>query len=1150
MLILAAVPTFSQSSGTILGVVKDTSGGTVPEAKVTIVNTETTQSRTVTTSDDGAFRVPALPVGHYNVRIEKEGFKTQTQQGLVLDVAQELVVTASLQVGTSAQEVVVTGEAPLVNTTTSTLGGLVNEDKMAELPLNGRNYIDLSLLQPGVSLNQNHGAGAGQAGTWFSSNGAPTYSNYVTIDGAPMINMMGGSTSSQAGTTLGVDGIKEYKVITNTFGAEYGMTMGSQMVAVSKSGTNVWHGSVFEYLRNDHLDARNPFDTEATAGKTISGAQRRLPVFQRNNFGASVGGPVKKDKTFFYAVYEGLRQIQGFTAVDNVPLATCYDAFHQASPTWQVDKTCDPSLGAGTPYTVAPVMRPFVVLYPRPTCLTCGTVADYSFPTTNRVGENFGQIRADQTFSDLDSLFGRYTIDSGLLNNAPLSVAPSTTGQAIPGFRLQAPSRNQFLTLGENHIFSSVLLNTARLSFSRTAWDDVNIEPSSGLPPGFVPGLPMGTFSITSFTSFGPTSSGGAPPGLSFAHIQNIYTLSDDVFYTHGKHALKFGALFNRYNQGMTSYLSAQGTISFTTYPNFLKGIYNSFTSQDLNLGSDLNRFFIYNTVGFYAQDDWRATSRLTVNLGLRYEFSTTPWELNNKGYALRDFTAPSNPPAAPVQGPVFKSPSKTNFSPRIGFAWDAFGNGKTSVRSGFGLYFDVGNIGAALLQQVYTAPPVSTTSQHVNTQPPAVLTLNPDGSFQFTGSDRSKALHTSDYNAGQPHLLQYNLSVEQQLPGGVALSVAYVGTRGIHLWTAMEGNPTLVPYNGTNGATTYYSTVVNGVKYWSTTIPGGCGNNLVNGGFCRRNSAWGNSILHTTDGDSNYSGLQVSATKRISHGLQLQGSYTWSHAIDDTQGQMYSSDCSAAQGMASGVDPWNTRNDRGPSCFDVRHNLRFNLLYHFPSFKSNGFLSKLENGWWMGSIVSAQTGYAFTPMLAANRSQDATLGNFPDRVDLGTATVAPGQTDASGATNGTNNTFVPFDPNTVILRKPDHWFNPLMFTQSPITACPGSPTLFCGRLGNIGRGLLRGPGLGSWDFSLTKDTPLSFLGEGGNLQFRAEFFNVLNRTNFGMPNGTVFPGTVNLTPSGTVTLKPYANPLGAVGAITTTSVNSRQVQLALKIIF
>ena len=322
LFVLMAGSASAQGTGTILGVVKDSSGGVVPQAKVTVINTDTTDSRTVTTEDDGSYRIPALRPGHYSVKVEKDGFKTVTQTSLVLDVTQELVVNSALEIGSAAQEVTVTGEAPVVNTTTSNLGGLVNDQQMADLPLNGRNYIDLSTLQPGVALyatNTKPGGGS-NSGTWLSVNGAPIQSNNTTLDGAMLQNQYFAGTGTMSGNTLGVDGIKEYKVLSSVYDATYGMTMGSQFVMVSKGGTNQWHGGVFEYLRNSSLDARNFFDTAASSGG------KRLPELRRNNFGGSFGGPIRKDKTFFYAVYEGLRQVTGLTINDIVPPAICHTA--------------------------------------------------------------------------------------------------------------------------------------------------------------------------------------------------------------------------------------------------------------------------------------------------------------------------------------------------------------------------------------------------------------------------------------------------------------------------------------------------------------------------------------------------------------------------------------------------------------------------------------------------------------------------------------------------------------------------------------------------------------------------------------------------------------------------------------------------------
>src|SRR5438552_13119497 len=440
LLLVTVAAAAQQNTGTILGVVKDSSGAVVPGASITILNEETSLTRTVTTGEYGTFRAPALPVGRYTLRVELAGFRTQAQRGLILEVAQELVVNPTLEVSTvTQQEVVVSAEAPLVNTTSSALGSVVNERSMSDLPLNGRNYVDLTMLQPGVSQQTlaTTGGGATASGTWFSANGAPVRSNNFTLDGAPMMNAAAAATASEAGTTLGVDGIREYKVVTSAFSAEYGMVMGSQTVMVSKNGTNLWHGDVFEYMRNSALDARNFFDYRTSSGG------RRLPLFQRNSFGGSFGGPIKKDKTFFYGVYEGLRQNLGVTVLDNVLPAACHQLVNPgtSNTTLANPAGCAPALTSST--VVPQVIQPFLDLYPVPNL----PANQFTFPSSSTQREDYGQIRVDQNFSAADSYFGRYTVDDGELNNATNNIRALASGAAFPGIRTLGASRNQSGTL-------------------------------------------------------------------------------------------------------------------------------------------------------------------------------------------------------------------------------------------------------------------------------------------------------------------------------------------------------------------------------------------------------------------------------------------------------------------------------------------------------------------------------------------------------------------------------------------------------------------------------------------------------------------------------------------------------------------------------
>ncbi len=1111
--ILIACAVLRAQTSQINGVIRDPSGLVVAGAAIKATQTATGNVRNTTSGSDGGYVFPDLPIGAWSLEVGKAGFRTNVRDAIILHVGDAIPLNFTLQVGSPNQTITVQAEAPLINTETGSLGGLVNDQQISDLPLNGRNYIDLSLQQAGVSQNKNNGQFGGMIGTVFSSNGAPTISNNFLLDGTSLVNQTGWGTASMAGTTLGLDGIQEYKVVTNAFGAEYGMTMGSQILMVSKSGTNEFHGAAFDYFRNSDLDARNFFDP------------RQIPAFHRNDFGGAIGGPIRKNRTFFFGDYEGLKQIQGFTVGDVVPGAGCHGPAGAiiwngvgARPSGAQPGIC-PQLGtnpagAGTnSVTISPVTAPLLALYPNPTSQANN---GYTFPTSSNTLVNFGQIRVDQVFSGSDTFFARVTVDAGNVDSPSTSAFTSFNGVAFPEFRGKAQNRNVFATLSETHIFSPALLNSARLSFSRTnfTFSDYAAQPVN-TPPLLVGAAELGSVGVTGYSGIGFNGAAGPPPPY---HIQNIKTFSDDVSLSRGKHGLKFGTLINQYNQGVGAPLFTIGSISYGSVANFLQGIPTSYSA--LVPGSDTQRYWTYETLGFYAQDDWHAASRLTFNLGLRYEFMTTPQELNNLSYALRNMAVD----ASATQGAVMRNRTLLNFSPRAGFAWDVFGNARTSVRGGFGIYYDIGNLGGPFLDNAAGTPPLVSSFTVSNQTANSVIDLP----FAFNSSGVGHTATLIDYNAYQPHVAQYNFTMEQQLPAAIALTVAYAGSRGAHLWTEKEGNP--VP-------PTYVSP--EGVQYWASTTPA-CASAFPS---CRTNPNFTSILLDTTAGDSWYNALQISLNKRLSKGLDFQTNYTWSHSIDTTEGQIAGSDCSAS-GMDTGTDPNRPSVDRGPSCFDIRQNLRFNVIYHLPAIGRSSAAWKILDGWWVASILTAQTGYPFSPTIAGNRSQSAVGAAASDRVNAGTATVAPGQTGPDGTVNTTNQTFVPFKANTVITGNPNQWFNPLMFSLPSLVPCPNNPALTCGTLGDASRGLLRGPGLTQWDFSLVKDTALPFLGERSRLEFRAEIFNILNHANFAMPIGTVFAGS-NKDAGGW-----SESPVATAGLITSTATSSRQIQLVLKLLF
>ena len=1048
-------PAVSQlPTATILGVVKDASGAVVPAAGLTARNVETGQTRTTVAAADGSYRFSALPVGNYEVRVEQSGFQTAVRSGLTLSVGQEAVVNFTLEVGAGTQTIAVTAEAPLVNTTSGSLGALVDERRLAELPMNGRNYINLTMMQPGVQELATSRVQLVRYGGWYSSSGAPLHSNNYLLDGAPMIGIYGGSPSSASGNTLGVEGIREWRVVTNSFSAEYGMTMGSQMVVVSKSGTNTFHGSLLEYLRNSALDARNFFDYKTVA------TPRRLPAFTRNNFGGSFGGPIQKDKTFFHAAYEALRERLGISTLLNVI-------------------SRETKAGA-----VSPAIRPYLQFFPEPNLPNNG----FTFPYTQPTSDNYGQMRVDQTISNNDSLFVRYTVNDSFVRQL----------LNFPEFLRDRRSRDQFVTLSESHIFSPSLLNTFRVSFSRmTLKNDPTgldiLPPSSWFMSGEGLGSNLrgtGSLTVGGITPWGPDS---FSPTF---YKKNTFVYSDDLFYTRGRHALKFGALINRYHYSVFNPYFARGLVVFPSVPAFLAAQPVNYRGAVFNLFPD--RTYKHTTLGFYLQDDFRVLSNLTLNVGLRYEFSTEFQETHGHATPLRDAR---NDAAVTVGRRVFENPTLRNFSPRLGFAWDVRGDGRTAVRGGFGLLYDVGNTTRPVIQGICSAPfcslgvfapaPGTTLTSFPLTFPPGVL---------------GRSLFGLDYHFQQPHILHYNLTVERQLPGEMAFTLAYAGSRGLNLMQVTDGNP-VVP-----------QILPDGRKFWPVGAP-------------RVNPNWGTCQFYTAGGNSWYNALQFSVLKRMSRGLQFQSSYTWSKTMDEPQGQF--------QGDGTLADPSDRKYDRGLAEFDVAHNWRFNAMYRVPQMaRAGNVLVTLLNGWGLSGILSLQTGYPTVQRLVNNRSRSGVLGgaNPIDRPDLVPGVKVADITQGVSRGCGTGPGAIPAGTP---LGTPERWFDPCAFTlQAP------------GFLGNAGRNIVRGPGLANLDFSLTKGTPLRFLGESGQLEFRAEFFNILNRVSFSDPGIGTGAATANPIFAGAAPVGVAENPLPTAGQITATRTNARQIQFALKLLF
>jgi len=769
---------------------------------------------------------------------------------------------------------------------------------------------------------------------------------------------------------------------------------------------------------------------------------------------------------------------------------------------------------------VSPSTAKLLTLFPAP---NVGTT-QWTFPggAPQPINDNWWQARVDENISATDTLFGRYTSDKSDFSSASGSALHATSaGVAWPQFRSEQKSYIQSVSISENHIFTPQLLNTLRIAYTRVNYQDItsytagdNGASLTGDGLSFTENLPVGALNIGGISSF------GSDPNYPTTGRINYYILGDDLYYTHGKHALKFGYMGVKWNLGNNLGSNRIGTLNFSNFTNFMRGNASQWSGLLNATGAVTDHNVNYYTHGFYAQDDYKPLNNLTVNLGIRYEFMTTPWDTRVAGYnyGIRDIATDKTT----TPGPMIKPPSKVLFSPRLGFAWDIFGSGKTSLRGGYGEYFEVGNI-VALVINSQAVPPLAVKGTHVNTSGTPVQFTLP---LTFTAAD-GRGIQMADYNVDTPTMHKWTLSVDQQLPLHSALQITYNGTHGYHLYQGLEGNPS-VPV------------IVNNTPYW-------------NGTQTRVNPNLGPTVNFTTShAASKYNALVAQVATRLQSGLESQVSYTWAHNFDNTATASGQGDCSAADGMAQPVyanDP--NRYDYGPTCFDVANTFRFNLTYHLPNFRGAGFASKFTNGWRIASLYSFNSGYPFRPSLSALRAQNANLGGTKDIPNIATEADALACPAVSATCKFAP---VPYNKGTVLLRKPSQWFNPNMFVMTPMYASPGgaacttatcpTPSRSWGTIGNVKRGILRGPNLSNLDISLAKDIALKFLGDQSRLEFRWEVFNVLNHANFGMPSTATFAG-------GSSQVVPYsASPLSTAGQITSTIADAREMQFALRVQF
>jgi hypothetical protein len=1009
-LILLLLPPggFAQTtSATILGIVTDQSGAVVSGATITIRNVETGATRSITTDEEGRYRVSALPPGNYEVRIERQGFAVELRSGIELTVGREAVVDFQLKIGGLKEEIKVSAEAPLVETTNAALTGLVGERSIRELPLNGRDVFQLTTLQNGVINTagitaKSIGGGSidvGPGTTKIAVNGARITSNNFLLDGSSVNDAFNNTPGGVSGNFMGVDTLREFQILTNSYSSEYGGAGGAIVNAVTKSGTNDLHGTLFYFLRNSALDARNFFDPGDT------------PAFKRNQFGGSFGGPVKQNKTFLFGSYEGLREGLGVSRRFSVPTAA-------------------------TRARAVPSVQPYVNLYPLPNGEDLGNGTAFFIRSHNdETRDDFFTTRIDHQFSDHDSFFGRYSFDDSKADQAVEVLQDALTN-----------GRNQYVTLGEDHIFSPRVLNTVRLGFNRSFINGDSpfvVDIPSAL--SFVPGRPLGTF--FGISEIAPLGNNLFTPRF-FAY--NHFEITDQVSINRGSHSIKSGfsarriqlnAISSQTLNGLYFYVGIPG---LSTLDTFLLGLPAIFIAPQP--GADFYRGIRQSVISSYAQDDWKLSRKLTINLGVRYEFFTTPTEAHGKIANLRSVTDATTT----VGEPFFNNPSKKNFAPRVGFAYDPFGNGKTSIRGGYGI-FDMLILPYQYRFEMANQPPFAGLA-FVAGPPPFFFPAPFPNAFDVIATSQlpqPASVNTIDFNPKRSYMQQYNVSVQRELVPTFVVTVAYTGSRGVHL----------ARKTSINQRTDFV--FINGRKFFPELGPGvSPQSRLLNPNF-------GAIRLTTFDGSSNYNALQLRVEKRFSHGLDFQSSYTWSKAIDEASGT--ESEFANVPGGSRIQDPLDKRAERGRAAFDIRHNFILGATYELPkNNKFRGVTDKLLNGWEVSGILTARTGFPFNVILGFDRARDASPDNIAQRPDL-----VPGRTYESAVTGN-----------------PDHYIDPTAFDL---------PT--AGTYGNSARNALEGPALATFDLGVFKNTMVR---ERLKVQFRAEAFNLFNRANFSTPDNLV----------------------------------------------
>ena len=926
----------AQTSSAITGDIKDTNGALLTGVKVTANHLDTGLTRTTTSEAEGRFVFPGMPVGIYELRAESAGFEPLVFPNVRLTVNETTAVSLVMKVSTLSADVTINSGEALVNTQTAELSYLVSEQAIRELPLNGRNYTDLALLQPGVIGYAHRDGGSVVAhGLGMSINGQDPRSNVYLLDGTPQNDFTNGPAGSAAGTVLGVETIREFRVEANSYGAEFGRNSGGQINAISKSGTNTWHGSAYEFHRNDNFDARNFFD------------QGRKPEFKRNQFGGSLGGPIRTDRLFFFFGYESLRENLGKTIRTVVPDLDARQGFITTPG------------GARTFVGVNPAIKPYLDEYPLPNVgpsTVPGNLAAYAFGFQQQVRQHFLQGRFDYNKSDNAQFFARYTFDD----------ADQLLPTDYPQFPRTFLSRNQFFTGEYRQTLSTNTLNTFRFNFSRTRiGQNVEANTTGSLAP-FVPGQSiLGGIDIGGIPGrFGPQTS------ANLRLTQNLFGFEYGLTHNRGRHLIKAGSVVERYQDNMVNPTFSLGIFTFNSMRDFLTNTPIRFIG--ISPGGALDRYWRFTLAGFYVQDTFRAHRRLTLNGGLRYEAATLPVDINGRDAALINLTD-----RTPTIGPLYQNPTLKNFSPRVGFAWDVFGNGRTSVRGGYGVYFNTNNQQNLIV--TVTNPPAT----------PRPVVTNP--TFPVPNFNGSLSIRPVQFNLDNPYTQVWNLNVQRELWGNTVVTLGYAGSRGVHLLRSSDVNLP-VPDIGADGTPFYPA------------------------GRPRPNTAFTTIELKSSDGNSWYNAMVLDLRKRFSKGFSAQASYTFSRNIDTTQASTFFSDSTNGTTTAFPEFPQLNYN-KGLADYHAKHNLVVNFTWEIPFAKGlDGVAGKILDGWQFSGIGQMRSGNPLTVFVARNRSRSQWSPSLAPGIGFDRVDIAPG-----------------FNAETAVIGDPNRYFNTDAFRLQPL---------------------------------------------------------------------------------------------------------------------